>query len=156
MFSAADERSPRDHPKEPRQVRRRRRAGQPGWRASTTSVYWVQALGSASSAVRCGCLCQVIWLAVISEGDLFALVIGPPSSLVVDGDVTYTSRPVGKARSLAPSSKGKRAVIEALPESGADPAEGCRRRSRPSGCSAWTIWSRSSRTADGRDARKVP
>jgi hypothetical protein len=43
MFSAADERFPRDHPKEPRQVRRRRRAGQPGWRASTTSIYWAQA-----------------------------------------------------------------------------------------------------------------
>jgi hypothetical protein len=32
--------------------------------------------------------------------------------------------PVGKARSRAPSSKGKRAVIEALLDSGADPAAG--------------------------------
>ena len=28
------------------------------------------AVGPAGSAVRCGCLCLVIWLAVICEGDL--------------------------------------------------------------------------------------
>jgi hypothetical protein len=40
------------------------------------SIYWAQALGPASSAVRSRCLCQVIWLAVISEGDLFAFEEG--------------------------------------------------------------------------------
>jgi len=66
MFSAADERFPRDHPKEPPQVRRRRRAGQPG----------------------------------------------------------------GEPLIAAPT-----------------PPRGCRRRSRPPGCSAWPIRLRSSRTA---------
>jgi hypothetical protein len=75
---------------------------------------------------------------MISEGDLFAIVIGP-SSLVVDGDVTFADD-----------------LIKALLDSDATPLRRCCRRSRPPGCSAWMIWSRSSMIADGGDAREAP
>ena len=74
MFSAADERFPETTPRNPgRSVDGGgpdNLGGEPQPRLSTG---------------------HRLWLAVISEGDLFAIVIGP-SSLVVDGDVTYTSR----------------------------------------------------------------
>ena len=43
------------------------------------------AVGPAGSAVRCGCLFSVIWLAVISEGDLNGPFVGAADDVELDG-----------------------------------------------------------------------
>src|SRR5712672_3157018 len=43
------------------------------------------AVGSASSAARCGCLCSAVWLAVVFEGDLDGLFVGAADDGECDG-----------------------------------------------------------------------